>query len=222
MNLVKNRTDRKTAIRMKWIFAIFLGAAALIVGRLADYQINMHEYYQSKVLNQLTIQTEVTPERGTIMDRNGNILATNKTVYNVILSPYDIKERMAENEKKNSDDNDKNDVHYEYEDAEYGISYRGDDLDDMIAQVLSKYLAVDRQIILDKSGKVNRYYEVVKNNVDSDVAENIETFIAQFDLKKQVYFEASAKRYYPKSDLACHVIGFTNSEGVGIYGLEAY
>lgn len=222
MNIAKNRTDRKTAIRMKWIFAFFLAAAAVIVGRLADYQINMHEYYQSKVLNQLTIQTEVTPERGTIMDRNGNILATNKTVYNVILSPYDINERMEENEKKNSDDDTENDVYYEYEDADYGISCRGEDLDQMIAEVLSKYLAVDKRTILEKSAKLNRYYEVVKNNVDTDLADKIEAFIAQYDLKKQVYFEASSKRYYPKSDLACHVIGFTNSEGVGIYGLESY
>ena len=33
---------------------------------------------------------------------------------------------------------------------------------------------------------------------------------------------ASSKRYYPYGDLACHVIGFTNSDGVGIYGLESY
>ena len=62
----------------------------------------------------------------------------------------------------------------------------------------------------------------MKKNVDADIAEKIETFIAQFDLKKDIYFVASSKRYYPKGDLACHVIGFTNSDGVGIYGLEAY
>ncbi|MBO6053242.1 MAG: PASTA domain-containing protein, partial [Clostridia bacterium] len=37
-----------------------------------------------------------------------------------------------------------------------------------------------------------------------------------------VYFEATSKRYYPKDTLACHVIGFTNSDGVGVYGLERY
>lgn len=222
MNKAQNRTDRKTMHKMVCMFAFFLLIAAWVVGRLASYQIKNHDYYQSKVLNQLTIQTEVTPERGTITDRNGNILATNITVYNVILSPYDIITHMQKDSEKNSDNDPENDVHYEYTDSDYGIYYSGRQLDDMIAEVLSKYLDVDKSSILEKAAKVNRYYEVVKKNVDADIAEKIETFIAQFDLKKDIYFVASSKRYYPKGDLACHVIGFTNSDGVGIYGLEAY
>lgn len=222
MNKAQNRTDRKTMHKMVCMFAFFLLIAAWVVGRLASYQIKNHDYYQSKVLNQLTIQTEVTPERGTITDRNGNILATNITVYNVILSPYDIITHMQKDSEKNSDNDPENDVHYEYTDSDYGINYSGRQLDDMIAEVLSKYLDVDKSSILEKTAKVNRYYEVVKKNVDADIAEKIETFIAQFDLKKDIYFVASSKRYYPKGDLACHVIGFTNSDGVGIYGLEAY
>ena len=222
MNKAQNRTDRKTMHKMVCMFAFFLLIAAWVVGRLASYQIKNHDYYQSKVLNQLTIQTEVTPERGTITDRNGNILATNITVYNVILSPYDIITHMQKDSEKNSDNDPENDVHYEYTDSDYGINYSGRQLDDMIAEVLSKYLDVDKSSILEKAAKVNRYYEVVKKNVDADIAEKIEIFIAQFDLKKDIYFVASSKRYYPKGDLACHVIGFTNSDGVGIYGLEAY
>ncbi|MGN1410827.1 MAG: penicillin-binding transpeptidase domain-containing protein [Eubacteriales bacterium] len=222
MNKGQNRTDRKTMRKMVCIFAFFLMVAAWIVGRLASYQLKMHDYYQSKVLNQLTIQTEVTPERGTITDRNGNILATNITVYNVILSPADIIRKMEKNEDYNSDSDPDNDVHYEYTDGDYGIFYSGNKLNEMIAEVLSKYLDVDRNTILEKAAKTDRYYEVVKRNVDSDLAGRIEDFIAQFELKKEVYFIASSKRYYPKGDLACHVIGFTNSEGVGIYGLEAY
>lgn len=222
MNKAQNRTDRKTMHKMVCMFAFFLLIAAWVVGRLASYQIKNHDYYQSKVLNQLTIQTEVTPERGTITDRNGNILATNITVYNVILSPYDIITHMQKDSEKNSDNDPENDVHYEYTDSDYGINYSGRQLDDMIAEVLSKYLDVDKSSILEKTAKVNRYYEVVKKNVDADIAEKIETFIARFDLKKDIYFVASSKRYYPKGDLACHVIGFTNSDGVGIYGLEAY
>ena len=99
MNRIKNRTERSAAIKMLVIFACFIGLAGLIIGRLAEYQLKMYDYYQTKVLNQLTIQTDVTPERGTIMDRNGNILATNKTVYNVLLSPQDIINRVEKDKK---------------------------------------------------------------------------------------------------------------------------
>ncbi len=222
MNRVKNRTDQKTARKMIWIFALFLAAAAIVVGRLAEYQIKDHQYYQSKVLNQMTIQQEVNPERGTIMDRNGNILATNITVYNVILSPYDIIKTIEKDAEKNGDSDPDNDVYYEYDDEEYGIHFRGKKLNEMIAHVLSQYCDVDESKILGLQEKVDRQYEVVKNNVDTALADRIEQFIDQFDLKREIYFVASSKRYYPKGDLAAHVIGFTNAEGEGIYGLEAY
>ena len=86
------------------VFCIFLIVGGIIVGHLAYYQLKMYDYYESQVLNQLTIQTEVNPERGTITDRNGNILATNITVYNVILSPSDIHERIKADTAANSDD----------------------------------------------------------------------------------------------------------------------
>lgn len=239
MNRIKNRTERSSAIKMLIVFACFIGLAGLIIGKLAQYQIKMYDYYQTKVLNQLTIQTDVTPERGTITDRNGNILATNKTVYNVILSPQDIIDRVKEDkesvkeraeyilsdEYKKLDDEAKAEASknlYVYSDPDYGIYCNSDDVVSTITEVLSAYLEVDRAGLVAKCEKAGRYWEVVKNNVEADLAERIETFIAECGLKQEIYFNASSKRYYPKGDLACHVIGFTNSEGVGIYGLEAY
>jgi hypothetical protein len=57
MGRIKNRTDRKTATRLVVIFLLFVAAAAVVVGRLAEYQLKDHRYYDSRVLNQLTIQT---------------------------------------------------------------------------------------------------------------------------------------------------------------------
>jgi len=218
----QNRTDKKTTKRLFFILAFFLAGAVIIVGKLAELQIKDHEEYRSIVLNQLTVQQEVTPERGTITDRNGVVLATNKTVYNVILCPDDIIRQMEEDEENNSDKKTDNDVYYDFTDADYAISYHGTRLNDMIAEVLSKYLNVEKSDILEKAAKNGRMYELVKKNVEEEIAEKIKAFIAEFSLKKQIYFVTSSKRYYPRDSLACHVIGFTNSEGVGIYGVEAY
>ena len=223
MNQEYNRIDRITTKRIYMTFAFFLLAAVVVVGRLAKLQIADHDYYESRVLNQLTRDTTINPERGNITDRNGNILAANKTVYNVILSPHDILVTMQANEKKNADSDPKNDVHYVWEDSDYELFCSGDDLDEVIADVLSAYLPKrDRAFILEKARKTERYYEVVEREVEQDIADRIESFIAKFGLRDEIYFEASSKRYYPKESLACHVIGFTNSEGVGVYGLERY
>ena len=44
----------------------------------------------------------------------------------------------------------------------------------------------------------------------------------EYDLTDQIYLRATSVRYYPYSDLCSHVLGFTNRDGVGIYGLESY
>lgn len=222
MNQGRNRIDKWTHVRYVVFFCFFLAMAAVLIGKLAGYQLRDYDTYQSIVLNQVTTEYSVNPERGSITDRNGNILATNITVYEVVLSPQDIQERMEDDAETLLDDDPDNDVLYEYDDDSVGIHYRGTKLDDMIAQVLSIYLDVDYDKIMEKAAKANRRYELVKKNVDNDTAQPVRDFIAAFNLGDEIYFNASSKRYYPKSELASHAIGFTNSEGVGIYGLERY
>ena len=222
MNNSQNRTDRVTVWKMMAIFGVFLICAAVVIGKLACYQIRDYDYYQQKVLKQVTRQDTANAQRGTITDRNGNILATNKKVYNVVLSPVDIIAQVASDNTDNSDNNTENDVHYEYTDSDYGIYYSGRQLDEMIAEVLSKYLDVDKSTILEKACKQNSKYALIKEDIEEELMQSIENFIEQFEIDREIYFTESYKRYYPKGDLACHVIGFTNSEGVGIYGLEAY
>ena len=223
MNRQTNRIDRITTRRVWATFAVFLLFAVVIVGRLAKLQIAEHDYYESRVLNQLTRDTKINPERGNITDRNGNILAANKTVYNVILSPHDIQETMKSDDKKNADDDPSNDVRYLWEDADYEIFCTGDRLDEFISDVLAAYLPkTEWSVIYQKANKQDRYYEVIERDVEQDIADRIESFIAKYNLRDEVYFEASSKRYYPRDTLACHVIGFTHSDGIGVYGLERY
>lgn len=219
---INNRTDRKTYRRITVFFCLFIAAGMIIVGRLVKYQLKDYEYYQSQVLGQLTSEMLVTPTRGDITDRNGVVLATNKTVYNVIISPFHIAKLNAENEKLNSDDNKDNDVFYEWVSKDGKASYAGSRADDLIATYLSYTLEVDRAKIMERIGRTNRQYEVVKKEVDEAVNIHINEFIAEYDLRDQIYDIASNKRYYPYGSLASHVIGFTNSEGVGRDGIEAY
>ena len=219
---IRNRTDRKTYRRMTVAFCIFAAMGVLIVGRLAKYQLKDYDYYQSQVLSQLTTETSVNPERGDIVDRNGDILATNKSVYNIIISPHHIVKKNEEIKKNNSDDRDDNDVSYNWRSEDGEVSYSGTDVSTLIATFLSHTLDVDYSLITEKMAKTSRQYEVIKNNVDETSNQAVREFIAEFDLADQIYDRESSKRYYPYGSLAAHVLGFTNSEGVGRDGLEAY
>ena len=219
---INNRTDRKTFKRIAVFFCLFIAAGMIIVGRLVKYQLQDYEYYQSQVLGQLTSETLVTPTRGDITDRNGVVLATNKTVYNVIISPFHIAKLNGEIEKVNSDDDPDNDIRYEWVSNDGKASYTGTRADELIATYLSYTLEVDRAEVVERIGRTNRQYEVVKKEVDEAVDNRVREFIAEFDLGDQIYDRASSKRYYPYGSLASHVIGFTNSEGVGRDGIEDY
>ncbi|MBR6914865.1 MAG: hypothetical protein IKN36_00765, partial [Clostridia bacterium] len=171
MDTERNRTDRKTYHRLVIAFCIFVAAAAIIIGRLALYQIRDHDYYQDQVLDQITVSADVNPERGDILDTNGNPLATNKTVYNVIISPSDINEAQKDVDKKNSDDDPSNDVFYDWTSPDGTTSYRGTSQKDLICSYLSYQLGVDYSTVAEKAAKTDRMYELIGRDVEESVNE---------------------------------------------------
>lgn len=64
-------------------------AFAVLVGRLYIVQIRDHEYYEMLALEQQTRETDVTAARGTITDKNGDVLAVSATAYSVYICPYE-------------------------------------------------------------------------------------------------------------------------------------
>lgn len=223
------RIDRRTLRRALLIMALFIVVACVLVFALFRLQILKYDYYQQQVIDQMTYETEVNPERGIIYDRNGNILAANKTVYLVFISPQDIMDAMAEAEEKTAAamkaDGDLSALQYRTSytwtpsDGSGAYSVK---MNELIAHTLSEILGVDYDSVLEKAAKNGRRYEVIKKNVEEAAAEQLRAFIDEYGFTRQIYLRASTKRYYPYDTLACHVIGFTNSDGVGIYGLEAY
>ena len=68
--------------------------------------------------------------------------------------------------------------------------------------------------------RTNSRYEVLKYRVEEDVANEVRQYINDHKVKG-VFLTTDAKRYYPYSDLASHVIGFVGTDYTGLYGLEA-
>lgn len=218
------RIDRKTVQRALIILMIFCVAACAVVIALFQLQILHYDEYEKQVLDQMTYETEVNPERGIIYDRNGNILATNITVYLVFISPEDILDAMADNEEAVATATAEKPVEplrYEWTSSD-GIVYRELTMNQLIARALSDILDVSYEDVLEKAAKSGRRYEVILREVMEEDAEKIRELIDSCGLTRQIYLRSYAKRYYPYDSLACHVIGFTNSDGEGIYGLEAY
>ncbi|MBQ7760828.1 MAG: PASTA domain-containing protein [Clostridia bacterium] len=86
MKNLSSKIKKRTVI----LLAFFLILATLICIALFKLQIIENSTYQNNVFEQLTIETSVNPLRGSIYDRNGVTLASNKTVWILYLVPKNI------------------------------------------------------------------------------------------------------------------------------------
>ncbi len=231
-----NNTSKTITKRGYFVLAVFIVMWLALCAVLFNIQILSYDEYQKKVINQLTKETEVTSERGDIYDSNMNLLAANKTVWLIFISPQDIMDAMASDFSMYAIATEEGHhnigaigylgaLHeasglYIYTDADGNSSSYT--MDKLIAKGLSEILDVDYTKIMDLTKKKNRYYEVVKKNVEKEEADLVREFIDKYGLEEQIYLSASTKRFYPNGSLACHVVGFVNSDGNGVYGLESY
>ena len=173
------------------MFAVF-GALLL---RILIIQTVDFEKYQSKVINQMTTESAVPANRGKIYDRNGNVLATNITTYRLFISPSAIKSA----EEKD-----------------------GKEYVDIIAKGLSEMVeGVTYEKVQEQATKyANKLDRTIAQKVYEEKADEIREFIAKNKLEDMVFLEAQSTRYYPNKSLAAHILGFTSSDGDGLYGLE--
>ncbi len=78
--------------------AIILGAVAFvpIACRLYDLMVEQYDYYANLALRNQTRTTTVSADRGTIYDRNMNIMACSVSVENIYLDPHELKQSGAD------------------------------------------------------------------------------------------------------------------------------
>ena len=181
------RLRQRTAILILLILVLGFGAAVLRLTYLTTIQSS--ELQESAVDLQLA-DTTVSAKRGTIYDANGNVLAESASVWQVVMSPVNVKnDKQRQAAAKGLS---------EIFDLEYN-----DVLDDTKQQ--SHYVVVKRRIESDEREKVLELIDTLKKDYScSGVIQLLDDY----------------KRYYPKNSLASSVIGFTGSDDQGLEGIE--
>lgn len=97
----------------------------------------------------------------------------------------------------------------------------GDEERELLADTLSELLEVDREKIINQSKREKSQYEVIKTKVEKETADKVLEFVNSNKFTCIDLIEDS-KRYYPYGSLASTVIGFTDYENNGAYGIESY
>ena len=225
------------------LIMLLLGVASFTVlfWKLYDLQINRHDELKAEAVGQQTDSMVISDSRGTIYDKNGEIMAISYSTETVLLDPGGVQDFVESQEQKIQDAAE--------EAAEKGAPYTAPEVLDQayIARGLSRILDVEEETILEHlENTANRYWEV-KKKVDQDVADEVRRFInGEIDDEgnqlttvdedgntvlistggrptrlQGISLTPDTKRLYPFGSLAGNVIGFVNANNMGAYGLEA-
>jgi len=87
-----------------------------------------------------------------------------------------------------------------------------------IAEKLAEILEMDKEEVYKNITK-NVRYVLVKRKVEKDVGDRVRQWIQEEKIEG-IYIDEDTKRYYPGRNLAAHIIGFTNVDNEGLYGIE--
>jgi len=88
-----------------------------------------------------------------------------------------------------------------------------------IAKKLSEFLDLDEESVLKKINKTNSRYEIIKKRVEKSVGDQIRQWKSEEKIKG-LYIDEDTKRYYPKGNLAAHIVGFVGEDNQGLDGIE--
>lgn len=189
----RRRFGRKMKKRLLIAMGAFLAVFAVLIFNLINITVSKGAKYEQNVLAQQGYSSTVIPyRRGDIIDANGTVLASTKKVYNLILEPKNILNPI----NKDATDATKNAVkqYFGFTDAE-----------------LNKLLSNE-----------NSYYEIAKKKLEYEEVKPFQDYCKSDEgkLVTGVYLEEEYVRVYPNKELACHLLGFTVSGNVGLYGIE--
>lgn len=203
----KRQVFRRTVILM---LLCGVGLFIPLLRQIWDIAVVNHDFYQQKAISQQTLDMSVSASRGNIYDAKGNVMAMSATVYDLILSPGDLVESI--DEKQYTKDGVRDEAAYQA-----AIQAKRD----LIAEKVCSLLDLDREKIDDRMTWTWSKYEILKTNIEGDLADELQAFIADNKLGYSLRMVPTTKRYYPYSSMAAQLLGFCNSEG-GAYGLEAW
>lgn len=184
------------------VIIIMVVMVVLLIGQLFKLAVIDNDFYQGKANDVHFGEISISANRGAIYDANGVILAQSATVYKVFMDPDLFKKELSDIGEA----------------VEGQISPEAEALRNEVISFLARKLEITDSKIKEAMER-NSQYEVLKTKVEKSIADEIIAFMDEKDMNS-IQIEQDTKRYYPQDELAASVIGFTNGDGDGQYGIE--
>lgn len=190
---MQSAPTRKMRLRLNTaVFLVILAISVYVAFTLFDVSVLAGDFFKALANAQQMQSISINANRGTIYDRNGEVLAKSETVWQVIMSPRDLNLY----DKEQTED---------------------------ICKNLSEILDVDYETLLKGSQNLKNAFYIVKRKVEKPEIDKLNEYLLENEVgADSVYTIEESKRFYPNESLAANIIGFTNYDDEGVYGIEAY
>jgi len=194
------RKPKKTDRRQQAFNRFMLVVAVLVLwiggigARLVHLQVNQHDWLKDRAQNQrLEIRRSKMP-RGTILDRDGRVLAMSVTVKTLYADATQIEDVAA---------------------AAKSVAKATGTNQKELLKLLSDGKESDRKFVPLVRGLSDEKAQEINKALDT-------TGLKKSDMPKfaGLHWRNEQTRSYPHESLAAHVIGFSNNDGVGQAGIE--
>lgn len=192
----KNKFSIKMQKKLVVLFGTVLLAFVCLSARLLVLARDKETLYQKQVLAQQQYDSKTLPyRRGDIVDAKGTVIATSEKVYNLII---DAKVMNTQ------------------------IGGKTPYLEPTLT-ALGQYFDLDMGAIREHvSSNKNSAWYVARKQLTYEEISGFKAAQAENSNIKGVWFEEEYKRIYPYGSMAADVIGFSNIDNQGSYGLEEY
>ena len=147
------------------------------------------EYSRQASKNQTKNQI-ISPNRGTIYDCNGEVLAMSVPVDTISINPKNLK----------------------------GVNNKEVDKE-LLAKEFSEVLELDYNETLDKINSDSQVV-IIARKVEGEKVNKLKEWISQNSISSGINIDEDTKRSYPYNNLASSLIGFCGTDNSGLYGIE--
>ena len=219
--------------------AVSIGAVALataiVVGSLYNIQIRNGEMYSRYASDQQLLDTTIQATRGEIYDATGKVLASTSVVWDIWCDPsyssalYNSQTLTGTDEAGQETESTVRTL----DAAACGEISReltlrllsGDGVSLDKVDTTSQAYAQQYEAIYAALSKIDSSYQVLAEKVNNAVKESIEQYVSDRNAIKgsgrlSLSSSRTYQRNYPYGAFAASVLGFTNADGEGFYGLE--
>ena len=206
--------------------AVFFGLFTCVASNFFKISVINNKKYQAMANNQHFGSISISAHRGSIYDSKGSPLAKSASVYKVFLDPTKFREELESVQKKIEKRNkEKADGTYVPQYDENGVEIdtlpeSSDVLKTRVVKFLAEKLGISEEKVR-KAMVANNQYSILQDRVEKPTADEVLAFFNENGLIS-INVEEDTKRYYPHNELGAPVIGFTSSDGKGLYGIESY